>query len=170
MVTIKDNVDIVHSNVSKPKSTKKFRLMLVIIATALLLLTVAAVYLYRQYFPNSALLHNNSIVMEKKEAFRLIFFPLPDMIVNIQADGGRVAYLKLQLSLQYTNAGMTALITQLTPRIIDDFQAYLRELRISDLGGSAGLIHLKEELLIRVNQLFTGQKIDDVLFEQILVE
>ena len=44
-------------------------------------------------------------------------------------------------------AGMQALM----PRVVDQFQAYLRELRVDDLKGSAGVLRLKEELLRRVN-------------------
>ena len=37
------------------------------------------------------------------------------------------------------------------PRIVDNFQVYLRELRIEDLQGAAGIYRLREELLLRVN-------------------
>ena len=37
------------------------------------------------------------------------------------------------------------------PRVTDIFQTYLRELRPSDLNGSAGLFRLQEELTKRVN-------------------
>ena len=42
-------------------------------------------------------------------------------------------------------------IKPLMPRVMDAFQTYLRELRPSDLDGSAGLYRLKEELTRRVN-------------------
>ncbi len=37
------------------------------------------------------------------------------------------------------------------PRVVDQFQGYLRELRMDDLKGSAGIVRLKEELLRRIN-------------------
>ena len=42
-------------------------------------------------------------------------------------------------------------IQPLMPRVMDAFQTYLRELRPTDLDGSAGLYRLKEELTRRVN-------------------
>ena len=52
------------------------------------------------------------------------------------------------------------------PKIIDNFQTYLRELRIDDLKGSAGMYRLREELLIRVNAGAAPIKIKDVLFKE----
>ena len=46
-------------------------------------------------------------------------------------------------------------ITPIMPRVMDAFQTYLRELRPSDLDGSAGLYRLKEELTRRVNASFS---------------
>ena len=56
------------------------------------------------------------------------------------------------------------------PRIMDNFQVYLRELRIEDLKGSAGMYRLREELLTRVNAAAAPAKIQDVLFKEILVQ
>jgi flagellar FliL protein len=56
------------------------------------------------------------------------------------------------------------------PRIIDNFQVYLRELRIEDLRGSAGMYRLREELLLRVNASAAPARIVDVLFKEMLVQ
>lgn len=63
------------------------------------------------------------------------FSDVPDILVNIQSSDGTPAYLKLSLSLEMDNelekTGMTALM----PRLVDQFQSYLRELRVEDLKG-----------------------------------
>jgi flagellar protein FliL len=56
------------------------------------------------------------------------------------------------------------------PRIIDNFQVYLRELRVEDLKGSGGMYRLREELLLRVNAAVAPAKINDVLFKEMLVQ
>jgi flagellar FliL protein len=56
------------------------------------------------------------------------------------------------------------------PRIMDAFQTYLRELRPSDLEGSAGLYRLKEELTRRVNASIAPARINAVLFKEIVVQ
>jgi len=56
------------------------------------------------------------------------------------------------------------------PRVTDIFQTYLRELRPSDLNGSAGLFRLKEELTRRVNAAVAPVKVSAVLFKEIVVQ
>ena len=58
----------------------------------------------------------------------------------------------------------------LMPRITDQFQAYLRELRLDDLKGSAGVLRLKEELLRRVNVAAAPYKVRDVLLKEMIVQ
>ena len=47
---------------------------------------------------------------------------------------------------------------------------YLRELRVDDLHGSAGIYRLKEELLRRVSVAAYPVLIRDVLFKEMLVQ
>ena len=56
------------------------------------------------------------------------------------------------------------------PRVMDAFQTYLRELRPTDLDGSAGLYRLKEELTRRVNAAIAPSRINAVLFKEIVVQ
>jgi flagellar FliL protein len=56
------------------------------------------------------------------------------------------------------------------PRIVDNFQVYLRELRVDDLQGSAGMYRLREELLRRVNLAVRPARVKDVLFKEMLVQ
>lgn len=54
--------------------------------------------------------------------------------------------------------------------MIDQFQVYLRELRVEDLQGSAGMYRLREELLIRVSAAVKPAKVSDILFKEMLVQ
>ena len=56
------------------------------------------------------------------------------------------------------------------PRVVDQFQTYLRELRVKDLRGSAGIYRLQMELLWRVNQASAPVKVKDVPFQEILIQ
>jgi flagellar FliL protein len=56
------------------------------------------------------------------------------------------------------------------PRIEDTFQVYMRELRPSDLAGSAGLYRLREELLRRVNVAIHPARAEAVLFKDVIVQ
>jgi flagellar FliL protein len=53
---------------------------------------------------------------------------------------------------------------------MDTFQVFLRELRPTDLEGSAGTYRLKEELTRRVNTAIAPGRITAVLFKEMLVQ
>jgi flagellar FliL protein len=101
---------------------------------------------------------------------QVAFSDVPDMLVNIQSNDGTPAYLKLSISLEMDNdlakAGMQALM----PRLVDQFQSYLRELRLEDLKGSEGVLRLKEELLRRADAAAAPYKVRDVLLKQMIVQ
>ncbi len=100
-----------------------------------------------------------------------VFYRLPDMIVNLNTGSKKkVAYLKVGISLELESEAAISEIELVIPRIVDSFQVYLRELRLSDLQGSAGLHRLKEELLLRLNTIARPIKINDVLFQEMLIQ
>lgn len=101
---------------------------------------------------------------------QVAFSDMQDILVNIQSADGTPAYLKLSVSLELKDAAEKAAIEPLMPRITDQFQAYLRELRLSDLKGSAGVLRLKEELLRRVNVAAAPYHVRDVLLKQMIVQ
>jgi flagellar FliL protein len=99
------------------------------------------------------------------------FVDLPDVLVNLaNAGGDRTQYLKVKIVLELPDPGLVPKIQPLMPRVMDAFQTYLRELRPTDLDGSAGLYRLKEELTRRVNVAVAPNKITAVLFKEIVVQ
>ena len=100
----------------------------------------------------------------------ITYADMPDIIVNIQGADAAPAYLKLSVSLELDSAEEKAGITALMPRVVDQFQGYLRELRIDDLKGSAGVVRLKEELIRRVNAAAAPYRVHDVLLKQMIVQ
>lgn len=99
------------------------------------------------------------------------FVDLPDVLVNLSNAGtDRTQYLKVKIVLELPDAALVQTIQPLMPRVMDAFQTYLRELRPTDLDGSAGLYRLKEELTRRVNVAVSPNKITAVLFKEIVVQ
>jgi flagellar protein FliL len=99
------------------------------------------------------------------------FVEVPDMMVNlVGAPGERVQYLKVKLVLEVKEEKQAEAIKPSLPRVTDLFQTYLRELRPSDLNGSAGLFRLKEELTRRVNSAVAPQQVSAVLFKEIVIQ
>lgn len=100
----------------------------------------------------------------------VMYVDLPDMTVNLSAVDGRATYLKVKVSLEVSDKATVEKITPVLPRVLDAFQIYLRELRTSDLDGSAGLYRVKEELQRRINSAIAPAHVDAVLFKEILVQ
>lgn len=103
-------------------------------------------------------------------AGQAVFFDLDEMIVNLNTTGRRQALLKIKIALELSSQADMAKVQQVMPRVIDNFQTYLRELRIDDLRGSAGMYRLREELLTRVNIAVQPAKVNAVLFKEMLVQ
>jgi flagellar protein FliL len=99
-----------------------------------------------------------------------VFFDMPDILVNLSSTGDRTQYLKVKVVLELPDEQMKAQIEPLMPRVMDMFQTYLRELRATDLDGSAGLYRLKEELTRRVNAAIAPDRINAVLFKEIVIQ
>jgi flagellar protein FliL len=101
---------------------------------------------------------------------QVAFYEMPDIVVNIQSADGNPAYLKLGVALELTGADEKAGIQPLMPRVVDQFQGYLRELRVDDLKGSAGVLRLKEELLRRINVATAPFAVKDVLLKEMIIQ
>lgn len=107
---------------------------------------------------------------EEKARKEIVYYPVPEILVNLSGTGGKTHYLKIKVSLELANKAEIPKVEAVLPRIIDNFQVYLRELRVEDLRGSAGLYRLREELLARVNVAAAPAKVSDVLFKEMLVQ
>jgi flagellar FliL protein len=99
------------------------------------------------------------------------FVDVPDMMVNLAgAPGERVQYLRLKIVLELKEEKQIEAIKPTMPRVTDIFQTYVRELRPSDLNGSAGIFRLREELTRRVNVAVAPIQVSAVLFKEVVVQ
>lgn len=104
------------------------------------------------------------------EAPHTFIFNLPPMVINLNNEADGEAFMKLTVALEVANEAMMLEIQPRMAKVVDAFQVYLRELRQSDLQGSAGIYRLKEELLRRVNVAIYPSRVESVLFKEILVQ
>ncbi len=98
------------------------------------------------------------------------YIDLDEMLVTLASKGRKQSFLKLRVSLEIGDPLEEPRVTTVMPRIIDNFQVFLRELRVEELQGSQGIYRIKEELLSRVNAATHPVKVKDVLFREILVQ
>jgi flagellar FliL protein len=139
------------------------KMMMIVGASALVLIGGGA-----GYFMLSGPKETRPAAVQAKPA---VFLDVPEVLVNLSTTGNeRTQYLKVKIVLELPDAALTSQIQTTMPRVMDAFQTYLRELRPTDLDGSAGLYRLKEELTRRVNAAIAPSRINAVLFKEIVVQ
>ncbi len=98
------------------------------------------------------------------------FLDLPEMTVNLSVGQDRAQYLRVKVALEVADAKIADQIKPVMPRVVDAFQLYLREVRPSDIEGSAGIFRLRDELTRRVNTAVHPARVNAVLFREIIVQ
>lgn len=99
----------------------------------------------------------------------VVFYTMPDLVVNMQTADGKPTFLKLKLTLELPNEDVVEALDPNMPRLKDMFQTFLRELRPEDLSGSQGSYQLRMEILRRVNLVIAPEKANAVLIEEMLI-
>jgi flagellar FliL protein len=152
---------------AKAKAGKKKKMIIIGAVVAVLLLGGGGGYfmIAKKQAEKSA-----QAAAEAESKGKTVYYPLGDMIVNLSGEGKHPNYLKVKISLELADEKDLPLMDTIKPRIIDNFQVYLRELRIEDLRGSAGMYRLREELLMRVTEAAQPVRVRDVLFQEMLVQ
>ena len=99
------------------------------------------------------------------------YYAMPKLIVNLAgAEGQRTAYMELELTLESSTSATFKSVPELMPRLKDQLNSFLRELRVEDLNGSTGTYRLRRELLNRFNTVMDPKKVDAVLIESMLIQ
>lgn len=99
-----------------------------------------------------------------------VYYELPEFLVNLSSTSSRPSFLKMSVTLELRNQEAVAVVDANKPRILDTFNTYLRELRASDVQGSAGIYRLRDELMARLNATIEEGLVKDVLFSEIIVQ
>ena len=99
----------------------------------------------------------------------VVFYTLPDIVVNMQTPDGKPTFLKLKLAFELPDHTTADTMDAEMPRLNDVFQTFLRELRPEDLAGSEGTLQLRAELQRRVNLVIAPSKVNGVLIEEMLI-
>lgn len=90
--------------------------------------------------------------------------------VNLISTGKRPAYLNLDLWLAVKNEEEAKKLEAVMPKVIDQFQIYLRSLRLEDLQGADGVQRMRDELLVRAKAAAKPAEVEDVLIKSMLAQ
>ena len=147
--------------------SKKKRLLIIGGAAALVLLLGGGGAFY--FFGMSG---DDDAAVAAAAATPVAFVDVREMIVNLAPEPNeeRRRFLRFRVALEVSDPAVIGAIEPLMPRVEDTFQVFVRELRASELEGSAGVYRLREELLRRVNVAIHPARVDAVLFKEVVVQ
>lgn len=100
----------------------------------------------------------------------IVNYELPDMLVNIDTGSRTKSFLKIKASVELNSEADIERVVAVLPKIVDNFQVYLREMKQEDLAGAGGMYKLREELMIRINAAVRPIQVKDVLFKEFIVQ
>ncbi len=146
---------------------KKKPIMLIIVAVLVLVGGGAGAAYFMGLFGGSEPIKEGEVAQIETPS---VYFDIPEMVVNLASGRGRAQFLKLKVAIEADSQEQIAALQPKMPRIQDMFQIYLREMRRSDLEGSAGVYRLKQELKRRINITIYPAKIKRVLFKEIIIQ
>jgi len=104
------------------------------------------------------------------EELKTLFIELDEQLYNLKTTGSGTSFLKAKIILEIDRESFRKDIEAKMPRILDEFNVYMREMRPDDVNGAAGVFRLKEELLMRINQAVAPTRVKDVLFQKFIVQ
>ena len=147
--------------------------LVLFIALPMLLIGLAGMGIYFSGLADSLIgaeEHEGELLSQEEDDGPAVYYDIPEMLVNLNSSGRKTGYLKISVSVEVGSEADAEQLETVLPRIVDSFQVYLRELRVEDLSGSAGLQRLREELLMRVSNAATPTVVRDILFREMLIQ
>ncbi len=99
-----------------------------------------------------------------------VFVDLPEMVVNLDAGPRREIFAKVQCRVEAASAADGAAVTKDAPRIVDTLQTYLRAMRPEEMKSGVGLYRLKEAFLARAMIVVPTARLNDILFQELIIQ
>jgi len=137
----------------------------IIIAVITIFILVLGYFIINKNISDDLNEDKESIVKEK-----IVFLELKEFILNINTDNTNTRFLKLSISLELNSNEDRQKLMQILPKIRDSIHPYIRDIRFEDINGSYGIYKMKEELLRRVNYATYPIKVNEILFNNLLVQ
>ena len=99
-----------------------------------------------------------------------VFYELEEITVTLSGAGNRRNFLVLEIQLELDDSNLIPTFEQLRPKIISEFNVFLRELRVEELNGSEGTYLVREELYRRISSVVAPTPVRDLLIVKMLVQ
>ncbi len=151
-------------------TSKKSKKKLIIILVVLIVLIGGGVGAFFALKPKDEDHAAEELGEDGKAAAQTTYYTMPQFLVNLNTSGKSSSFLKTTVVLELNGLADVVVVEANLPRLNDAMNTYLRELRASDLAGSAGIQRLREELLLRANKSLSPVKVNNILFKEIVIQ
>jgi flagellar FliL protein len=148
----------------EPPKPKKFNTKVILAIIVLLLLIVGGWFFYKNIIQEDE-------IAEKSLMGQTFFLDLEPITVNLRAGSeNNLAWLRIKVTLEVKGQNNYDLLKKMTPKVMDIFQTYLKELKKSDLDGSFGIYKIKDEMMMRINVILAPAQIENILFQEFILQ
>ena len=96
-------------------------------------------------------------------------FPLDTFIVNL-ADAGRNRYLRVTMDLELVESTDAAKLNERLPQVRDSILMILPSRQFDDIASMEGKIALRDEMIAKLNSLFTTNVVSNIFFTEFVVQ
>lgn len=96
-------------------------------------------------------------------------FPLDTFIVNL-ADAGRSRYLRVTMDLELAESTDAAKLNERLSQIRDSVLMILPSKQFDDIASMEGKIALRDEIIAKLNSLFTQNVVSNIFFTEFVVQ
>ncbi|MCK4985654.1 MAG: flagellar basal body-associated FliL family protein [Desulfobacterales bacterium] len=96
-------------------------------------------------------------------------FPLDTFIVNL-ADAGRSRYLRVTMDLELAESTDAAKLNERLSQIRDSVLMILPSKQFDDIASMEGKIALRDEIIAKLNSLFTQNVVTNIFFIEFVVQ
>jgi len=151
----------------KPKKSKKAKLLILLLLILVLAGGAAAYYFF--YMPHDSLLPESSEKSVAEKSERTFPVTLPTFMVNLADPLGR-RYIKLTLEVEVNGEETVTSVNENMARIRDSIILLLSSKSYADLAPMENKLHLKNEIVERLNQILGGPKVARVYFSEIIIQ
>jgi len=96
-------------------------------------------------------------------------FSLDTFIVNL-ADAGRSRYLRVTMDLELAESSDASKLNQRLPQVRDSILMILPTKQFEDIASMKGKIALRDELMAKLNSLFSRNVVTNIFFTEFVVQ
>jgi flagellar basal body-associated protein FliL len=148
-----------------PSKTGRGKKLILIVGAVLIIGALAGAGLIY-----AGVLHRSTKIVHKVAPQMDIFVSVPQIVANLDSNGGSTSYIKLKISLAFPAHTPLKPIKARMPEVVDVVQTYLRAQTRETLRGKAGTAALRAGIEKRLDVLFMPTKLHKVLFEELIVQ